>query len=135
MRNCEVCCEKFAPKYFRNSSACRFCDSDRKYDDLKMKYDILEKQHESVKEFIAANIVVLHASDTAPSLPNPTKPTYAQVTRTLSAEAPDDGFIPVRSGARPSTPRKMLQLTTFNRFAILKEKVAKENETRSMRIP
>ena len=114
LRPCEVCNESFAPKFFLGSSACRFCVIERQYRDLKIKHDNLNEQHEALKEFVAANIVESPSSSSASS----------------SSATREDNFMPVRNGARPSPPPKMLGVTTFNRYQILSETIEDEHETR-----
>ncbi len=113
LRTCEVCDGRFAPQCFLDNSACRFCVNERKYQELKIKYDSLNEQHKSLKEFVAANIVELPNSSSASS----------------SGATPEGNFIPVRNGARPS-PLKMLGVTTFNRYQILSQTIEEEHETR-----
>ncbi len=67
MTSCEVYYERFASKYFADASMCRFRVNERLHNDLKIKYDNLIEQHESLKEFVADNIVEPPNSSSASS--------------------------------------------------------------------
>jgi len=134
MRSCEECDERFPLSFFADRSTCRLCVNERQYRDLKNQYDNLKEQHknlkeqhdnlkeqhdnlkeqhESLKEFVAANIVEPPNSSPA-----------------SSSSTPEGDFIPVRNGVRPSPPKTMLGITTFNRYQILSDTIEEEHETR-----
>lgn len=77
------------------------------------------------------NIVAPQDSDKVTLLTHRTKLTFSQILRNANTGASDDDFTIVMNGAGPCKQEKMLQITTFSHFELLKEK-AVEHKTRSI---
>ncbi|XP_063857228.1 uncharacterized protein LOC135098765 [Scylla paramamosain] len=136
LRQCEACRGRFAPQYFRNSSACRLCHLNSKVERLNEKYEEKCKQYEDVvqqlealKEFVVSNTGCT-STDVVPAIPDrPASSTLGAPARP-HAELAESPFILVKNRATTTNVKNFLPISTHNRYQILAEEEEDAQETR-----
>ena len=136
LRRCDTCTGRFAKQYFRNSPECRLCINSKRtqeaLEEMRKERLVMKKQIEDLQEFVLSNIGVSplsveERSSTAAASPVNADPSAPQDPLPASQ---DEGFQPVRNGARPkNSPRQLLTPTTFNRFQVLADLTESDSET------
>ena len=135
LRRCDTCSGRFAKQYFRNSPECRLCVNSKRtqeaLEEMRKERLVLKKQIEDLQEFVLSNIGVSPPSAEEGSLPAATSPANADFSASQDPlpASRDEGYQPVRNGARPKhAPKQLLTPTTFNRFQVLADHTESDSE-------